>query len=82
MSVEKTLREETKLARVYDVKADSFEEFFDTELEERIREIEEYGPWSEKQMIPFISHKQNIPMYIIFAICMAAHLWAWFTVPH
>ena len=80
MSVEKTLKSENKEAVVYDVTADSFEEFLNAEIEERIQEIDEYGPFSEKQMIPFITHKQNIPIYIILALCIIAHLWAYFTI--
>lgn len=80
MSVKKTLKSESKEAVVYDVVADSFDEFLETEIDERIAEIDEYGPFSEKQMIPFITHKQNLPIYIILALCVIAHLWAYFTI--
>lgn len=80
MSVEKIKKSETKEAVFYEVTTDSMDEFLESEIEERIAEIDEYGPFSEKQMIPFITHKQNIPIYIIIFMCIIMHLWAYFTI--
>ena len=80
MSVKKVLKIESREAVVYDVTADSIDEFLDSEIEERLAELEEYGPFAEKQAIPFLTHKQNIPIYIIMALCVIAHIWAWITI--
>ena len=54
MSVKKVLKSESREAVVYDVTADSIDEF--------------------------LTHKQNIPIYIIMALCVIAHIWAWITI--
>ena len=74
------MKSETKGAVVYDVTQTRSMNFFDAEIEERITELEEYGPFAEKQAIPFVTHKQNIPIYIIMALCVIAHIWAWVTI--
>lgn len=45
MSVKKVLKSESREAVVYDVTADSIDEFLDSEIEERLAELEEYGPF-------------------------------------
>lgn len=63
-----------------EVQADSVEDFLNSEIERRINIIDDQGPFGPNQVAPFITHKQNIPIYIVIAICCIAHIWAYVTI--
>lgn len=74
--MKKKVVKETEDTVVYEVEAESIDEFYDEELEERLKVLDETGPFTEHPGIPMITHKQNTLMYIILLICLAAHIWA------
>lgn len=65
---------------VIEVEADTIEEFLNYQVEERIKRLDDVGPFAPNQAMPFITHKQNIPIYIALAICLIAHIWARVTI--
>lgn len=80
MSLKKELVKETANEKIINVEAASIDEFYDEEIQERIEELDKYGPFGDEQQIPFVTKKELAPIGIILAICYIAHLWAWFTI--
>lgn len=78
--IKKTIIKTDKLEETVAVEADTVEEFLEYELQCRLKELEDVGPFGPHQAIPFIKQKQNIVIYIVLGICVLAHLWARLTI--
>ena len=68
----KTTENEVKI----EVDASSVAEFLESEAQDRIKLLDDVGPFGEHQVLPFITHKQNIPIYIVLILCLLSHVWA------
>ena len=78
--IKKTIIKTTADEIVVEVEANSLAEFMDNETKLRIEELDEVGPFGPKQAMPFITFKQALPILIVLALCLVAHVWARVTI--
>lgn len=67
---------------IIEVEANSVGEFLEAEAQERIKVLDDIGPFGPNQAMPFYSHKtpSNIIMYIVLGLCLLSHIWARVTI--
>lgn len=78
--IKRKVIEETNKTVHIAVESDTVQDFYDEEFENRMEELDDTGPYAPNQARPFIKCKQNIPILIIVAACVVAHIWARVTV--
>lgn len=74
--IKQTVIKTTNDEVVIEVEADTISDFLVYEIEDRVKQLDDVGPFGPNQAIPFIKHKQNIAIYVVLAICVIAHIWA------
>jgi rRNA pseudouridine-1189 N-methylase Emg1 (Nep1/Mra1 family) len=74
--IKQTVIKTTNDEVVIEVEADTIADFLECEAQDRIKQLDDVGPFGPRQAMSFITTRENMPIYIVLILCVVAHIWA------